>query len=420
MGYQKTEGAKWGQAAHKVTAKLETVVDKALTDNAARGFSAPTGATLETILQASREAQGILLEENAKIYDDQRKVIFEQEEFYIKIIVQVAKLAMEEYRERIINVLAIEQAEAEAERDRGRADVERMNAETDLRQASIIHGRAEMEQQITGFKSALNRAEAESLTYEKALVRAQLQTAEKKLEIIASIYEILAAEKLVLVAENQRAAALERVLAAKQMVAEIKQEMIPFYKEKAEASLLLASAIEKDTVAREQIENLGFDRLRLKVAQEDLEHRERLLTEELEVARQAVVRADSTIQIARANRHRLLLEYQNLILMGETTDDSMNGEDQTRQLGILHEKHILDTMKTVDETMHTVVSGAIRKRFESDYYKKQKESLTKEIANILSNITGQANSKAETVKASATTSTESNIISTITRRILKG
>lgn len=413
------ESAKWSQVVHKTVGKLEGVIDKALADNAARGFSEPTGPTLESVLKVAQEAQGTLTEENAKIYDEQRKVIFEQQEFYMKIIVQVAKLAMEEYRERIMNALAIEQAEAEAERDRGRADVERMNAETDLRQASIIHGRAEMERQITVFKSALNRAEEESLTYEKALVQAQLQTAEKKLEIIASIYEVLAAEKLVLVAENQRAVALGRVLAAKQMVAEIKQEMIPFYKEKAAASLLLASAIEKDTVVREQIENLGFDRLKLKVAQDDLEHRERLLTEELEVAKQTVVRADSTIQIARANRHRLLLEYQNLILMGESATD-LSGEDQARQLGVLYEKHILDTMKTVDETMHSVVSGAIRKRYEADYYKKQKEALTEEIANILSNITGQANSKAATVKASAKTFTDSNIISAITRRILKG
>ena len=201
MSFNLTESAKWSQANQKIIGDLRTGVDKALAEAASRGYAAAPGDILATILFAGQAAKDKLVETNGKIYDERRKVIFEQDEFAMKMIVGLAKLGMELYRAELFNLLEIEQAQNIALRDRGNADVIAMNAEVDKRQVAIIQARAEAERRVTILRAQLVTAEEGTLVSETALIAAQLVTAEKKLEIIASIYEVLAAEELVLAAE---------------------------------------------------------------------------------------------------------------------------------------------------------------------------------------------------------------------------
>ena len=163
MAYPRDESAKFAQAASQVMGQYEEAKDKILTADAARGFAAPSGDTLSEILAAGQAAKGKLTEINGKIYEERRGILFQQEEFAMKVLVQVAKLAMELYREELMNALAIEQADAAALRDRGGADVERMNSEVDARQVAIIRDRAEAERRITTLKEQLVAAEPTTL-----------------------------------------------------------------------------------------------------------------------------------------------------------------------------------------------------------------------------------------------------------------
>ena len=258
-------------------------------------------------------AKDKLTEENSKIYELRRKTLFEQDLFAMELIVKISKLAMELYREELLNALVIEQAEAAAIRDRGRADVERLNAEVDARQVAIIQARAEAERQITVLKAQLVAAEQGTLVYEAALINAHIATAEKKLEIIDSIYQVLAAEQLVLEAENRRAAALELVMAAQLIVAGIKKEMVPFYIEKAQAREDLAAAIIAEIPIREAIEKLGYDRIELKNTDEAARHLLRAAENELESAKENLTRQAKITALARTQAGRLLQEYANAV-----------------------------------------------------------------------------------------------------------
>jgi|WetSurMetagenome_2_1015567.scaffolds.fasta_scaffold159231_1 hypothetical protein len=311
MSFNLTESAKWAQANQKVIGDLHTGVDKALADAAARGFPAPPGGTLTTILSAIQEAKAKLTEANGKIYEERRADLFQQEEFAMKIIVQAAKLGMELYREELLNALAIEQAEAMAERDRGRADVERMNSEIDARQVAIIQARAEMEHRITVLKAQLVEAEAGTLVYETALINAQVATAEKKLEIINSIYLVLAAEELVLAAEHRRAETLTTLLAAENVVAEVKRAMVPLYIEKAGARRELADAITKDIPVQKAIVELGYDRVDLENRKEFAAHLLRLAENELELAKAGWTRANNVLTLTQLQSRRFLQAHEN-------------------------------------------------------------------------------------------------------------
>ncbi len=403
MAYPRDESAKFAQAASQVMGQYEEAKDKLLTADAARGFAAPSGDTLSEILAAGQAAKGKLTEINGKIYEERRGILFQQEEFAMKVLVQVAKLAMELYREELMNALAIEQAEAAALRDRGRADVERMNSEVDARQVAIIRDRAEAERRITTLKEQLVAAETTTLASERTLITAQLATAEKKLEIIDSIYQVLAAEELVLAAENRRAATLELLLAAQRVVADIKKEMVPFYQEKAKARQDLAVAITNEIPVREAIEKLGYKRIELKDAEEAANHQVREAEEEVELARLAWTRANKATEFARTQSRRLLQEYANLI-----------------RAEILDKKKALD-MDGIDFKLTTSLARqAIGINNDVAVTDHEIANLTAELSSILSNLSTRATDEANKVAASATQNSKTSTTSLLSRKIVEG
>jgi hypothetical protein len=401
--HNRTESAKWAQENQKVVGELHAGVDKALAEAAGRGFPLAPGATLATILAAGQAAKDKLTEGNAKIYDDRRKVIFEQDEFAMKLIVSLAKLGMELYREELMNALAIEQAENAALRDLGRADVERMNAEVDARQVAIIRARAEMERQITVYKAQLVAAETTTLASERALIQAQLATAEKKLEIIDSIYQVLAAEELVLEAENRRAATLTVLLAAQQVVADVKRAMIPFYIEKAAARQDLAVAITQEIPISKAIVELGYDRIALENRKEDAAHLEREAQEELELAKMAWTRANTVTEFTRTQARRLLQEYANIIqaeILAKKKSLSEDGIDFKLDSSLA--RQAIGVNNDVAVATHEIMNMAA------------------ELAAILSNLSERATEEAAKVMASATQFSWGYNTRLLSRKIVEG
>ena len=401
--FNRTESAKWALENQKLVGDLHTGADKVLTEAAGRGFAAAPGVTLATILAAGQEVKDKLTEANGKIYDDRRKVLFEQDEFAMKIIVQLAKLGMELYREELMNALAIEQAENTALRDQGLADVTRMNAEVDARQVAIIQARAEAERRVVALKAQLVIAEEGTLVYEEALIRAQLATAIRKLDIIASIYEVLAAEELVLAAENRRAATLEILLAAQMVVAEIKKAMVPFYIEKADARLALANATIAEMEFTEAIVRLGYDRIALEDAKESAAHEMRVAEEEVELARAAWTRANKLTEYTRAHSRTLLQLYANEIQTELLARKAGLSQDNIQfHLDSALSRQAIGINNDVAVSGHEVVN------------------IGSELASILNNLNLRARDEYRKIRASAFQNNRSDTTHMLGRKIVEG
>jgi hypothetical protein len=385
MSFNRRESAEWALAVDAEAGKLQAGVDKALADGAARGFSSPPGDTLGDILAMGQEVKGKLVEADGKIYDTRRGVLFQQQEFALGILVKLAKFGLELYRSDIFNALELEQAQQQAVMARSHADVERLNTETELRQRAIIQNRAEMERRIIIYKQQLVAAETTTLGAEAILIQATLSTAEKKLEIIASIYQVLAAEELVLAAENRRAASLTKVLTAELIVAGIKKEMVPFFLQKAGAEEQLAQAITQNLPIEEALIRLGYDRLDLKTTEEYAGHLEREQQEELELLREDFVRASTATELAKMQNRRLLTEYRNLIQtrIAEQKKALQKDEVAFRLLTRL-ERETIGVNNEVTVTQHEI------------------SNLTQELISLLDNMVLRAQDQADTVKASAT------------------
>lgn len=404
MQFDPLESAKFAQAADEGMEKLADGVSKVLAENAGRGFPMPAGPTLETILNATQAAKGALVEANGKIYDERRGLIFQQTEFLMGVVVKLAKLSMELYREELMNALIVEAAQADQLRDQGRADVDRMNAETEKRQVAIIRDKAEVERRIIVYKHQLVDIQEKTLPLEEALINAQLATATKKLEIIDSIYKVLAAEELVLKAEQRRADALSKVVEAKLIVAGIKKEMIPFYLQKAEARETLAQAIIAEIPILKAIEELGYDRIALKTAEEDSVHIQHLAEEEFEMAREALLRATKATELARAQSRRLLIEYSNHI----------------RAL-ILEQKKELEENNIEFKLDTQLARQRIGINNDVAVTTNERQIVIEEMYNLLNNMEARAEDQDATVRDGAFTKTSiSQLNASITRRIRGG
>ncbi|MFZ5452425.1 MAG: hypothetical protein ACOZF2_11245 [Thermodesulfobacteriota bacterium] len=313
MEYQRDESAKWSHAVNEAAQKLEDATQEALARNAARGFPGPTGPTLALILQAGHETQMHLTQANAQIYGEQRQRIFEVEEFALKLAVEAAKLLMDWYKAQLLNDLAMEQAEYEAQIDRWRGDIIHINAETERREAAIIYAKAEIEHEINGYKKQQLEAEFLTLDAEVRLIDAKIATAEAKLQIIDSLWEVIRAEHLVVAAEQRRAAALQLVLEAKKRLAEVQKTMVPLYLEKAHAREEQAEATIEEAEVKRRIEELGYDRIRLRDAQEAADHEVREAEGDYEIAQENLTRITKAVELIRNRNRRLLQEYQNVV-----------------------------------------------------------------------------------------------------------
>jgi len=403
MTLDRLDVAKWTEATTELAGKLEGEADKVLTEDAARGFPAPSGDALGTLLEIGQDVKMKLITADGKIYAEQRQVIFEQDEFAMKIFTKIAKLALELYRERLFNVLAMEQAEAAEKEEREASDVDRENAETESRQIAIIQGKAEVEQSILVYKRQLVSDQYRTMAAERILIEAQLETAEKKLEIINSIYKVLAAEQLVLAAENRRAAALQLVLVAEREIAEIKKGMVPLYLDKAQAELDLAAATIAELPILKALEALGFERAGLKAAAGSAEAAIIGAEVSYQGAVQAYVTAETAYQIAKQSAHLLLANYHNSIA-GEI-------ENLKVELDLLGVQLRLETQLKREQNRAVAEEEVAGK--EADY-------LGTELDKIATTLGNRGADIADAITASATQTLAQSTTSTLIRQIFKG
>jgi hypothetical protein len=403
MSHQRDESAKWGQAVNEVMGEWEGIARKLLSESAARGFPAPDGVTLDDLQIMTLKAQGELVKANAKIYQEQRQIIFELEGLSLKVAIEVAKLALDWYKAQLLNDLALEQAEQDANIEKWRGDVIRLNAETENRQAAIIRLKADIEHEVNLYKQQEIQAEYLTLQAEVDLVNAKVATAEAKLAIIGSLYDVIAAEQLALYAEQRRAAALQLVVAAKKRLADVKKEMIPLYLKKAEAREDLAEATTKEAAVKEQIELLGYDRIKLKDAEEEADHEVREAENDFQLAQEQYTRWEKIVEILRTQQRRILQQYAN----------DVRREILARQLALRKEDLEIDFSTTFQRRQMEANADIALMGYEKLLSKQ-------EFLNRMKNLKEIGVDNASTIEASATQTLHSSTWTVYAKRVSKG
>jgi hypothetical protein len=408
MTYPKDESGKWTQDTSQAAGELIQNRDKILDAAAARGFAALPGDAVMDVFDLEQTVKGKLTQALGKIYHERRATLFQQQEFILKVLVQASKLGMDLYREELLGALALEAAEEDAWGTRSRADIERTNAITEARQTALIQAKAEIEYDIANYKQQLVDAEAVTMESERALVYSQLATAEKKLEIVQSIYQVLAAEQLVIAAEWRKLNSLQLVLAAEQITAGVEREMIPFYIQKADAKVQLAQAITADIPIQKAIVELGYDKIDLENAEKAADHVVRQAQQDEALAQADYTKAALALELVKTQGRRMLQEL--------ATDVKMYVQDH---------KKILDEQGIDLRLFSSLQRETVAVNNDARVTQQEINNMTGELVNILRNLGLRGVDHAATVRDGAdlvqlAASTSHNSYEQSSRTIKKG
>lgn len=313
MEYPADEAAKWGQQVDGLTRKLRGTVRGALSDAAARGFEVVPGPTMQVVIEATVETKVALTQANQKLYQEGIAQVEKAADTDQKVILGLAKLDFEAYKAALENELELQKAWADLQEKERRAVIEMLKSDVDKRQAAIIEEKALIEHEVNYWKGLAIEAEGLALDAEVELANEKVKTAEEKMKIIEWLYKVIEAEQLVIAAEYIKAAALEKLIIKETELIEVKKTMIPLQKRKAAAKIEQAEAITEEAEVRKEIEELGYDRIELRAAQEEADHQIRMAEEDYEEARVAYTRADRATEYARLQNRTTMMEYENLI-----------------------------------------------------------------------------------------------------------
>lgn len=318
--YPKDEAAKWAMAVDEQARKLKDATRSALRLAASSGFTAIPGAAMDAITQAAALAKIEMTKANGKLYSDGVAEISKDDETSQKIEYGLAKLDLEGYRARLENTHEVEKAQDDYRVATERARVDRLKTDVERGQIAIIEERAAIEQEINAWRLIGISAEDDALDAEVDLANEKVRTAQAKLEVIDYLYQVIAAEQLVLAAEQRKATAMEALVAAEGQVVTAKQALIPLHQAKATARITQADAIRREADVREQIEELGYERITVKQSEQAAEHSIRVMENTFENARLEFVRTERASELAKAQLRNLLLAYQNTVRRGVLTD----------------------------------------------------------------------------------------------------
>lgn len=378
------EAAKWGLEVQAASLKYLESVKKVVGESAALNHPVPIGAMQETVMNLGEEVRRTVTKANAEIYKKKRADLNKEDEIAQKVILGMLAIDLKEYKADLENQIKLERAEAELDWDRRRSDLDILESNIKAREVAIIMEKARIEAEINYWKRLQVEAEAISLEAEIQLIYEKVRTAEMQQAIIPYLYDLIAAEYLLVAAEQRRADILPSVIAAKQEVAAIKEEMIPYYLEKADARLLLADAVAKEAEFKRLIEELGYRRIDLKNADEAAKHELRLQEIIQNQYHMQYIQADRQLALAKQQAETAIAQYQleirnQLIELGKALEKDEKGYR-------LEYKHFFTGL----ELIHQIISLELEKTL-----------YAQELASKLTNLTSEARDDCKTQRESA-------------------
>lgn len=315
MTIEHAEYAKWVKLKRKPMAEYSLVVDKTLSEGAARGFHQLPVSHVEDIVNAGQLTKLELTELNASLYKEQKDIEFQIAEFAMKLALEYSKLELAIYKQEVLDALALERAQMEHDFKIQQADIERLKAENNARRAILIRSEADQKAEITDYKIRQEEAKRLGLDKELELLEAKKITAIERLKVIDALKTVIAAEELIVEAERRKAEALELVIAAERILLEIKETMIPLYENLADHKKDQAQAIIDEAAVKELIIRLGYDRIDVREAEVAADVAQKVAELDLEYSKTLYVRASNANDEARSDGSAVLASVRN-----DTTD----------------------------------------------------------------------------------------------------
>jgi len=313
MSIERAEHARWVEAKQQPIEEYNHKVNNILSESASKGFYRPPGSAISDIIAVGQGAKADLTGKNAKLYAEQVDIIFQIDEFALKIALDYAVLELAIYKQGILDELTIETAQMDYDFKTQQADIARLKAEVNARSIVLIKAGADQKAEITEYSIRQEEAKRLGLNKEVELLEAQKETAVERLKVVDALKEVIASEELVVEAEKRKAEALEMVIEAEKVLVGIKEGMIPLHENLAIHKKDQAQAIKDEAVVKGNIVNLGYDRIDVKQAEISAQITQKTAELDVEQTRTGYITASIANEKARNNARKNLTEKKNAV-----------------------------------------------------------------------------------------------------------
>ena len=229
----------------------------------------------------------------------------------------------------------------------------RLALEVDARQAVLIAAKSAIDLEMEGYRKALADLDAATAPYEVQLANAKLLTAQKKLELLPIIEEIIVKEGELIVLEAGKTDYYRQLIDAEREVAEKKQTLVPGLTKLATAiqrhAALMPTQIETEKDIAE--EKTAQAQAKVKIAQNNVDQ----ITKEIETATKDIEINEAKRDLADKkfdNEQELIaIETDKEIAYQDRLNESFNAvqdDERNTQSKIIANKQTIHS--TVNET----------------------------------------------------------------------
>ena len=214
--------------------------------------------------------------------------------------------------------------------------------EVDARQAVLITAKTAIDIEMEGYRTQLAELDATTAPYEAQLANAKLLTAQKKLEIIPIIEEIIIKERELIVLEQGKATYYGQLIAAEQEAAAKKQQLIPGLSELATVTSQHANLIPSQ-IAIEQ------DIAEEKLAQAQV--RNALSEKEVEKLNVDIETENKSIELSGAKRdlHDKQFDNEQTLISSETDNETVYQNDVNNSFNTVAEDERVTHAKIISD-----------------------------------------------------------------------
>ena len=322
MADTQRELSQWRKGKAPIVIKYSDDHSKMMSEIAGRGFLSLPGYAYEMENQLEVAAKMGLADLNYKILSETIDRELKQIGIANDLSYRDAMIAWELEKQSLTAAWAAEYKGIEQGMASDEAVLNQLEIEVSRRQIDLTTQKTALEVAMEAERKILAQLEGSAAPYEVQLANAKLLTAQKKLEIIPVIQEIITKEQELLAIEQTKAAAYTGYMAAEQEVAAKKQTMVPFVNDLATLSEEYAAKIGTLEIPIEQ-----------QIAAEKLNHAL------IAVQKSTLQVEELTTEIATENKNLALMDekrslqekqfgYEQALISSETSLTSLYENDQ--------------------------------------------------------------------------------------------
>ncbi len=360
MSDQIREESKWFHEKGAVMREYVKGRSTALSAVAGRGFLQMPGFLYDIENELETDAKRKLSDINFAILQDTIERELKQTGLAYDLSYKNLLMAWELRKQDLMDAWEAELAGIKIDMAGKEEALARLEIETASRGTILLTAKTEIELEAESLRNEIAALDDDTADYEVSLANAKLLTAQKKLEIIPILEQIVVKEQDLLAREREKIPYEQELLAAIQGVAAKKEELVPYIADLAtvteEYSEELAKQAEIEIeIAAQRIESAEISIQKAEARIEEANARKAIEEKELKLVKAKIATEDAGHNVDEDVMEAQVSSQMTLNAEEKETDTTINSADKATNQAVISDK---ETVISINEDTQTTAASA--------------------------------------------------------------